>query len=217
MTQAIALINGKGGVGKTSTSVGLAASLLTHSTVALLDTDPQERGGATEWLEALDAADKLDGLGYARVEPAKLSEAIAKLSEAGYDYVLVDTPPRLDDVAGIYAITDAVDLSIVPTSLGGLDIAATAQTVASYFLERPYLVALVKIDPRSHKTAERARQELEEHGITTAETIIRRYSAVAAARANPSYPTTADDRHAADLEALAAEVLAALSPRKVNA
>lgn len=125
------VLGGKGGVGKTAVAVSLAVrSALAEGPTLLADLDPQDTGGATWWL---DRCDPLASLWWARVTAAELVTAMASAELAGRA-IIIDTPPRLDDVA-LRAVVPLADAVIVPGSVveyaSILATARTAQAVGS--------------------------------------------------------------------------------------
>ena len=81
MAQIIAIVNQKGGVGKTTTAVNLTAALAaTGARVLLCDFDPQ--------------ANATSGLGVDKRE-YQLKNALEPL-RAAYDYIFIDCPPSLE-------------------------------------------------------------------------------------------------------------------------
>ncbi|MCG8419259.1 MAG: AAA family ATPase, partial [Proteobacteria bacterium] len=90
----IAVVNQKGGAGKTTLATNLAAAahLSGHRTL-LLDLDPQAT--AVDWYHARSDESKLAGLNVMSFD-ARLKPNQYKHLSAGYDVVVIDTPPKLD-------------------------------------------------------------------------------------------------------------------------
>jgi chromosome partitioning protein len=103
----VALINGKGGAGKTTVSILLGCALAeAGKLVAIHDTDPQRT--ASQWVAALGD--------------------VLHLAGTSDGDVIIDTPPRLDSPAVVSAI-HAADVVIVPTSPSPADLFTSRDTV----------------------------------------------------------------------------------------
>ena len=85
----IALLNQKGGVGKTTLSVNLAAALaLSGKRTLLVDADPQ--GSALDWQAARRGETLFPVVGMAKPTLHKDVPGLA----SGYEHVVIDGPPR---------------------------------------------------------------------------------------------------------------------------
>jgi len=104
--QAIHIFSSKGGSGKTTAALSLAAALAHRGhRVALVDADPNgTQGGATRWLAQAQAA--------GRATPFPVLKAITASAAKAYDYVVWDHPP-----GGRAAHQLPDGLVIVPTPL----------------------------------------------------------------------------------------------------
>lgn len=109
----IALVNQKGGTGKTTAAVHLAFWLSNQKTVILVDADAQQ--SSSFWLNSLNLPLK----NLVESDPEGLFETLPKLSSQ-YDFVVVDGPGSLSETTK--AILTRSDLALVPCQPSGLDL-----------------------------------------------------------------------------------------------
>ena len=109
----ISFVNQKGGVGKTTSAINIAASLNRKKyKVGFIDADPQ--GSATQW----HAVEDNNAFEITHRPEPLAREDIQELSQK-YDYLVIDAPPAIGSITkSILAVTD---LSIIPLSPSSLD------------------------------------------------------------------------------------------------
>lgn len=111
--QVIALVNRKGGVGKTTLAVSLASALARNAKVLVLDADPQ--ASLLQW------ADQCDGFEF---DTDSFDLASQVLDVEDYDYVIMDFPPGFSDDEFDRLLPQLTQI-LVPINASPLDLWAT--------------------------------------------------------------------------------------------
>lgn len=121
MAKIISILNGKGGVGKTTSTINVATAIKRKGfSVAVVDTDPQ--GSISNWFEE-------DKCAFDLTEAASEKEVYqVRKALKQYDYVIID------GAAAISAISSAAvmvsDLVVIPVTPSPLDFAACGAILA---------------------------------------------------------------------------------------
>jgi len=116
----IVVTNLKGGVGKTTTTVYLAAVAASRGHVPVVVVDADRQASAAEWLEA----QPIDGV---EVIEAPSERTLARAMRADEGTVVVYLPPG-DERLVQSAISEA-DAVVIPTRAGGVEFARVAYTL----------------------------------------------------------------------------------------
>ncbi|GAA2509466.1 ParA family protein [Streptomyces thermolineatus] len=189
------IANQKGGVGKTTVTVNLAAvttDVLSggsrQSPVLVVSTDPQ---ASSVWW-----ADRVEGLPFDFTQYDGDPEQLARLRELDqYQHVFVDTPGSLEDEHILAAALAGADDVIVPMPPEPLAFDPTARTIAHVLVPRqlPYRVVINAWDPRDGEAdLDQTRDYIEAQQWPVSKVVVRRYKvhtrAAADGRVVTQYP-----------------------------
>ena len=168
----IAVANQKGGVGKTTVTMSLAA--VAHeagSRVLVVDVDPQ--GSAEFWADRVDAA---GGLPFDLVSSTR-PEELKQMRDLPYDVIFVDTPGSLEAEDVLRTVLDASDFAILVTEPTPLSLAPVINTVRQLLAPSrvPYRVLINKVDPRVPADASDAAGMLDQAKIDRFRAFVRTY------------------------------------------
>ncbi len=167
----IAVVGNKGGAGKTTLSVNIAAGLSKQYTIAMIDADPQ--GSSLHWRAI--AADNVNFPVYAPTFSLKQQASnYAKNS----DFVLIDCPPSVHAPQTVSALEFA-DVALIPVQPSPVDLWATVHIEKAINEARevnPALRALMVINQIESRTtlSRLVRDVLSEIALPVAKTAIRR-------------------------------------------
>ena len=120
----IAIVNQKGGTGKTTLSINLARAFAERSTVLLLDADSQ--GSARDWGESRPQG--MITLHVRGSEPGQLLQNV-RLLAAKYTWVIIDGPPGITRTSA--DAVRAADIVLIPAKASPFDVWAASDIVAA--------------------------------------------------------------------------------------
>lgn len=142
----IAVISQKGGAGKTTLTVHLAAEAAAQGhNVVIIDLDPQ--ASSANWGDRREAETPV----VITVFASRLPQEIERIREAGCDICFIDTAPHADAVAS--AAAKAADLAVIPCRANAMDVEAAGTTIGLVKnTGTPLFVALNAVVPGSGET-----------------------------------------------------------------
>lgn len=171
----VAIVNQKGGAAKSTTAMNLAAIAARNSRVLLVDIDPQET--VTEWAGRAEANNlELPFQVVTEQDPAIL----ARLREADFDLIFVDTPGNLQNMPVLQAVLEQSNFAILPTEAAVLSLSPVMNTYQKAVEPSgiDYRVVITRVDTRKAVdggVVDDMKQFFTEAGLKFAQTFIRSY------------------------------------------
>jgi chromosome partitioning protein len=167
----IALVGNKGGAGKTTLSVNMAAGLARYAKTAIVDADPQ--GSSVHW-HANSEAERVTPVFPAEPELLDQIENI----KARFAYIIADCPPSVH-APQTDAILKTADIVMVPVQPSPVDLWATVhieQAIADARQINPALHAMLVINQLESRStlSQLIREALAEIEVPVANTAVRK-------------------------------------------
>lgn len=173
----IALLNQKGGTGKTTLAVQIACGLSRKGSVSLMDLDPQ--GSSTHWLEQMAQREASPAPQLVAWPEGRWSDDTEDMF--GTQFLVVDCPPAAADARTAEALAQ-MDWLIVPMMPSPVDLWASWRLVETLHQARarnPRLKARLVINQAEPGSAlsTAMREALTEFGVPAMNTVVRKRAA----------------------------------------
>lgn len=215
----IAVVNEKGGPGKSTTSTNLSSCMkVKHGLkVLLVDYDPQ--GSASSWAASRDKGEGDPGVIPVISMGSNLARDLPAIA-GGYDVVIIDGKPSMD--ARMTAALKVADLVIIPVQPSPYDIWATEPTIdlvkerQELANGRPLAVTLVSQAIPGTRLEGAVRRQLESYELPVLEAqTCKRQAFITGVTAGESVmDLPAKDPARQEIEAVTEEVLALLEAQQ---
>jgi chromosome partitioning protein len=197
----------KGGVGKTSTAIHLAAYLAGQGPTILIDGDPNR--SASGWAERGG-----EGALPFKVVPVAQLPKVARQ----FEHIVIDTEAR-PATEDLKELVEGGDFLVVPTTPDAMSLEATEQTVVQLRkngAEGRFAVLLTIVPPSPSRVGQEAAAYLTDSGIPLLNTHVRRFMAHQNAAALGVAVSAIKDANAGrawdDYRRAAAEIVALVTP-----
>ena len=167
----IAIVGNKGGAGKTTLSINIACAQALHTSVALVDADPQ--GSSLQWRAFSPREDAIPVY-----EAGKdMAQQLGRL-QSEYDHVFIDCPPSVH-APQTNAVLKLSDVVVVPVQPSPMDLWATThieQALVQARRDNPAVRAILVINQMELRTtlSRLVREALTQIDLPVAEVAIRR-------------------------------------------
>jgi chromosome partitioning protein len=160
--QAIALVNQKGGVGKTTLALHLATAFAAaRRNTLVLDLDPQ--ASAAEWKDARVA----ETPPVMAVPAARLAKVLEEAKKIGTEVLILDTAPHSEGTA--LTAARSADLILVPCQPSIMDLRALRKTAELLqHVKKPTYAVLNGVAPQGTVADEAAKAIAEEYKLAVA-------------------------------------------------
>jgi len=173
LAQVFSVANQKGGTGKTTLSMNLAAGLSKRGRTLIIDADPQGSAGQWAGLSPDESPFPVSVISIA----SNLPREIKRMRE-DYQYLVVDCPPTLETGVAQSAMTvsDMVLIPILPSPVdlwASIRLAEAIEQVKIYNDELQPYILVNQLEPRN-AMSRGMRQALDEFDIPALDSCMRR-------------------------------------------
>ncbi len=173
MAQVFSVANQKGGTGKTTLSMNLAAGLSKRGRTLLIDADPQ--GSAGQWA-GLSPDDRPFPVSVISIA-SKLGREVNRMRQ-DYQYLVIDCPPTLETGIAQEAMTisDKVFIPVLPSPVdlwASVRLAEAIEQIKIYNTKLQAYILINQLEPRSAMSKGMS-QALSEFDIPALQSCLRR-------------------------------------------